>query len=113
MRFMIDFTTARIVRPIDAGDAEADRDRAHVERADGLLHHVVEDLLDFELADRLEVRAAAARFGDHRAVLVGEEADGLGAAGVDSEDVEHMQLCTESLSPQRNGVNGRLPGLES
>ena len=68
MRRMIPRTTARIVRPIDAGDAEADRRGPDVAVADRFLHHVVEDLLDLELADRLQVRAAAARFADHSPV---------------------------------------------
>jgi len=52
--------------------------------ADRLLHHLVEDLLHFELARRLQVGAAAARLGEHHAGVVGELADGLGAARVDS-----------------------------
>ena len=58
--------------------------------ADRLLHHFVEDLLDFELAERLEVGAAAARFGEDLAASVGQLADGLGAARVDSENVNHV-----------------------
>ena len=58
--------------------------------ADGLLHDVMEDLLHFELADGLEVGAAAARFGEDVAFLVRQLTDGLGAAGVDAENVNHI-----------------------
>ena len=54
-----------------------------------LLHHVMEDLLDLELADGLQVGAAAPRLREHFAVLVGQLAHGLGAACVDAEDVHH------------------------
>ena len=47
---------ARIVRPIDAGDAETDRGGDDRPIAQRLLHHFVEDLLDFELADGLGSR---------------------------------------------------------
>ena len=64
--------------------------RDDVAVADGLLHHLMEDLLDLELADRLQVGAAAARFREDLAVLVRELADRLGAAGVDAENVDHI-----------------------
>ena len=62
----------------------AGHDRALAER---FLHHLVEDLLDLELADRLEIGAAAPGLGDHLAAAVGQLADGLGAAGVDADDM--------------------------
>ena len=49
-----------IVRPVDAGNAEADRGRDHVALADGLLHHVVEDFFDLQFADGLQIGAARA-----------------------------------------------------
>ena len=72
---------------IDAGDAEADRRRLHIALAERRVHHRVEHLLDLELAGRLQVRAAAARLGDDAAVLVREQADGLGPAGIDAQHV--------------------------
>ena len=95
MRFMIAAHHARVVRPIDAGDAEADRGRAIVEIADRLLHHLVEDLLDLELADGLQVRAAAARLRQHLAALVGELTDRLGPARVDAQYVNHSSRHTK------------------
>ena len=71
-----------VVRPIDTGDTEADGGRTDVAVADGLLHDAMEHLLDLELADRLEVRPRTACFGDQDAVVVGELAHRLGAAGV-------------------------------
>ena len=53
----------------------------------GLLDHRVEHLLDLELALGLQVGAAGAAFADDAAVGVGEEGDGLRAAGVDAEDM--------------------------
>ena len=97
-----------IVRTVDPGDAQADGGRANVEAADRLLHHVVEHLLDFELADRLQVGAAAARLGDHRAVLVGQEADGLGAARVNSEYVEHVAVRSPLSAPRCPGPAVRV-----
>ena len=61
----------------------------------------MEDLLDLELADRLQVGAAAARLGEERAVRVGEQADRLRAAGVDAEDVDHG--CNETCVMPRQG----------
>jgi hypothetical protein len=49
----------------------------------------MEDLLDVQLAGRLQVGARPPRFGEDLAVFIGEEAYGLGAAGVDAEYVEH------------------------
>ena len=52
------------------------------------------DLLDGELARRVQVRAGAAPFGDDRALLVREQTDGLRAAGVDAENVHAaLILC--------------------
>ena len=81
---------ARIVRPIDPGDAETDRGRTNVEVADGLFHDVMEDLLDLELADRLEIGAASPCFSEDFAVVVRELAHRLGAARVDTENVHHV-----------------------
>ena len=50
----------------------------------------MEDLLHFELADGLEVGAAAARFREDVAFLVRQLTDSLGAAGVDAENVNHI-----------------------
>jgi hypothetical protein len=51
----------------------------------------VQDFLDLELARRLEIRAAPARFPDHIPLTIRKQADGLGAACVDSE---HMHVRT-------------------
>ena len=75
---------AFVLRPIDAGNAQADRggdDSSIVER---FLHDVMEDLLHRQLPHRLQVGAARARLGDDGAALVSELADGLGPAGVDA-----------------------------
>ena len=50
----------------------------------------MENLLDLELTDRLEVGAGGPRFGDDGAVLVRQLADRLGAAGIDTENVDHV-----------------------
>ena len=55
--------------------------------ADRLFHDVMENLLDLELADRLQVGAAAARFGEDATRVVRQLADRLGAAGIDTDDV--------------------------
>ena len=92
---------SRIVGPVDPGDAEADAGRPDVEIADRLLHDVVEDLLDLELARRLQVGAAAAGLGQDVAVLVGQLTDGLGASGVDAEYVDGglQAVSTDSAAP--------------
>ena len=77
----------RVVGTIHAGDAQTNRRRDDPAIAEGLLHHAIEDLLDFELAQRLEVGAAATRFGQDPAVGVGQLTDRLGAAGVDADDM--------------------------
>src|SRR5262249_58315852 len=53
---------AGVVRTIDARDAETDGAGNRVAIRERLFHHLVQDLLDLQLADGLEVRAAAARF---------------------------------------------------
>ena len=55
--------------------------------ADRLLHHLVQHLLDRELARGVQVRAGAARLGDDRPLFVGEQAHRLGAARIDAEHV--------------------------
>ena len=52
-----------------------------------LFDHVVEHLLDLELALGLQVGAAGTAFGEDAAVAVGEERHRLRAAGVDAENV--------------------------
>ena len=48
-----------VIGAIDAGASEADRRGQHGAVADGALHHLVQDLLHLELADRLEVGPGA------------------------------------------------------
>ena len=81
----------RVFRTIDAGDAEADRRRHDAALADRLLHDVVQDLLDLQLAGRLQVGAARRALGDERAVFVRELAHRLRAARVDAENMNHVQ----------------------
>ncbi len=50
----------------------------------------MENLFHFELTEGLQVGAAAARFREDVAFLVRQLADGLGAAGVDAKDVDHI-----------------------
>ena len=60
----------------------------------------MEHLLDFELARGLQVRAAAARFGEHRSGVVGEQAHRLRAAGIDSQHVHRCHYGTQGLRAQ-------------
>ena len=78
-----------VARPIDARDPEADRRRDDRPVPDRVLHHPVQHLLDFELARRLQVRAAAARLGDDVALLVGQQADRLGSTRIQTEHMNH------------------------
>ena len=55
---------AVVLGAIDAGHAEAHSGRENGAVADGLLDDRMQDLFDFELAVRLQVRAAAAPFAD-------------------------------------------------
>ena len=97
MRRMMPATTAEssgrstpaIPRQIAAGTIAAIADR--------LVHHVVQHLLDLQLAGRLQVGAAGARLGDERAVLVRELTDRLRAARIDAEDVNHDQDAGRQL----------------
>jgi hypothetical protein len=75
----------RIVRPVHAGDAEADRVGHEIAARERLLHHAVEDLFHFQLALGLEIGARPACRREHAAVCVGEQADGLRASSVESE----------------------------
>src|SRR5262249_11545001 len=68
---------AGVVRTIDARDAETDGAGNRGAIRERLFHHLVQDLLDLQLADGLEVRAAAARFREDLAAPVREQADGL------------------------------------
>ena len=78
----------RIARPIDAGNPQADRRRHDRPLAERVLHHLIQDLLDLELAHRLQIGAAAARLGNDPPVAVSQLADRLGAAGIDADHVE-------------------------
>ena len=82
----------RVVFAVDAGNAEADGSRPDVQLANGLLHHVVEDFLDLELARSLEVRARPARFGEDVPRAVRELTDGLRAARVDAENKDGARI---------------------
>src|SRR4029079_14974287 len=81
---------AGVVRTIDARDAEANGAGDRVAIRQRLLHHFVEDLFHFQIADRLEVGAAAARLREDLSPPVRELADGLRAPGVDAEDVHPL-----------------------
>jgi hypothetical protein len=87
----------QVPRPIDAGDAKADSGGDDHAIADRLLHHLVQDLLDFELADRLQVRAAAPCLGQDGAVFSGEKTDRLRSACVQAQHVQH---CGDESSEQ-------------
>src|SRR4029079_10079423 len=81
----------RIVLAIDAGDSQADGGGDESGAiAEGLFHHVVEDLLHFELAGGLEVGTAAPRLVEDGAGVVGKMADGLRAAGVNPKNERHV-----------------------
>ena len=73
--------------PVGAGDAEADRVGHDVRSSKGVFHDVMEDLLHFELARRLQVGAAAARPRQDDALPVREEANRLRTAGIEAEDM--------------------------
>jgi hypothetical protein len=74
-----------VVGAIDAGDPEADGGGYDVAVAEGVFHHLVQDLLDLQLPHRLEVGAGRTGFRDDRPVSVGELAHGLGAARIYAE----------------------------
>ena len=57
----------------------------------------VQDLLDLELAVRLQVGAAAAPFADDAALGVGEIAHGFRASGIDAEHIHGYSLCYISV----------------
>ena len=76
---------------VDTGHPETDCGRHDAALAERVLHHLMEHLLDLQLAGGLQVRAAAARFGEHAGLLVGELTDCFRAAGIDAEDVQHGQ----------------------
>ena len=94
-----------VLRPIDARDAQADGLGPDLAIADCRLHDVVENLLHLELADRLQVGAAAARFGEDDAAFVRQQAHGLGTAGVDAEHVHPVEFYKAS------GPGPQAPGL--
>ncbi len=97
-----------IVGPVDAGDAEADRRRHDAAFADCLVHHVVQHLLDGELSDRLQIGAAGTRGRDHRPLRIREQAHGLGATGIESEDVNHGRCRHGSLRSARDEMLGAV-----
>ena len=82
----------RVFGTVDAGNAEANRRGTDVAVADRGIHHVVEHFLDFELARRLEVRAAAACLSDDLTLPVGEQAHRFCAARIDAEHVHVPKL---------------------
>jgi hypothetical protein len=49
----------------------------------------MQDLFDFELPHGLQVGAPAACLREDAAALVGKQADGLGPAGINPEDMHH------------------------
>ena len=77
----------RFVFAIDARDSEADRRRRHAAIADRVLHHLVQHLLDAELARGVEIGAGTASFRDDQSALIREQTHGLRAAGIDADDV--------------------------
>ena len=78
---------------IDAGNAQTNRGGQHARVGQRLFHHVVEHLLERQLAHALQVRALLARRRDHTAVFVGQQAYRLGAAHVDAKNV-HSRYIT-------------------
>ena len=94
----------RVVGAVGSGHAQADR-RWH----DGLarerpFHHLVQHLLDLELALRLQVRAGATSRGQDRARGISEQADGLRAAGVDAEHVKRLIRRARRSDHRRGGT---------
>jgi hypothetical protein len=84
---------AAVVGPVDAGDADAGRDRKDGAIANRLFDEAVQDFFDFEFAVGVKVGAAAACFRDDGALGVGEITDCLGTSGIDAEDVHASSLC--------------------
>ncbi len=74
-----------VLGAIHAGDAEADDGRHLGLRRQGLLHDVVEHLLDFEFAERRQVRARPSSRRADTSILVCQQTDRLGAARVDAK----------------------------
>jgi hypothetical protein len=100
----------RVLRAIDARDPKADRVGTHIAIANCGIHHMMQHFLDLELAGRLEIRAAAARFPDHIALPVGKQADGLGAARVYSEHVHLSKIVVQSAAFHgRTSTCARVP----
>jgi hypothetical protein len=87
-----------IVSPIDAGDADTGRCRHDRSVAAGLLDQAMQDLLDLQLAMRLQVGAAAAALADDGAARVGEIAHRLRASGIDAEHVHIPAMLHSRVS---------------
>jgi len=75
------------VRPVDAGDAQADRAGRHGSPVERGLHHLMQDLFDRQLARRVQVRARPAALRQDEPALVGEQAHRLCAPGVNAQDM--------------------------
>ena len=83
---------ARFVLAVDTGDAQADGGRRDIAIADRRFHHVMQNLLDLELARGVKIRAAAAAFREDVAVLVGEQTHRLRSARIDAENMHAASI---------------------
>src|SRR5690606_16176958 len=80
----------RVLLAVGPGDAEADGRHPDVALAERLLDQVVQGLLDGELAVGREVRPATPGARQDPSLAIGQQGFGLGAAGVDSYDVNGL-----------------------
>ena len=97
--------------PVDACNAEADGGRLNVAIADRLLHYAMQHLLDFELARRLQVRAAASHLGDDATALVRQNTNGLRSARIDAEHVHiAVMVHSDEVPPLFNDARRILTG---
>ena len=72
--------------------------------ADRLRHDRVQDLLDLQLAHRLQVGAFAAGARQDLAVFVREQAHGLRAPRVDADDMLHAvsEVCDHTAAARKS-----------
>jgi hypothetical protein len=94
-------------RPVGAGDPQADGAQGH-RRVEGQ-DHLVEGLFDPQLARDPEVGAARAGLAHDLAVLVRQQADGLGASGVEPDDVAHALRLFHAVRRRRKTRAGSGP----
>ena len=80
----------RVLRTVDAGDAEADGGGNGILLRHRFFHHGVQNLLELQLAHALEIGAGAFGRRHDPAFVVAQKANGLCAADVDAKNVHEI-----------------------